>query len=412
MITRAFWVWLHRWVGLAMAGFLLLAGVTGSLLAFNTELERLISPQFFATPQATPPLDLATLAEHAANIVPQGQVNRVAFLAPDQVVASIAPRTDAATSKPYALGFDQLFLDPWTGKELGRRFRGDLSQGVVNLMPFIYIFHYSLQLGPTGSTIFGVVALLWTLDCFVAFYLTLPVSRGAFWRRWKPAWLVKSRAGVYRLNFDLHRAGGLWLWLLLLVFAWSSVAFNLRSVYEPATRALFDYAPPAEALQAIPNHPNPSPRLDWRVAQASGERLMAEQAAARDFTVKQAYALAYVPAKSMYIYNVQSSRDLNERRGGTAVWFDVDTGAFMGFTTSTGEHSGNTITSWLIALHMAGVFGLPYRILVCAQGLVVAMLSGTGVYIWWKKRKARKFAAARASFAPGRGDAMAEAPAP
>lgn len=40
---------------------------------------------------------------------------------------------------------------------------------------------------------------------------------------------------AYRLNFDLHRAGGLWLWLLLLPIAVSSVAMNLPSqVFKPA----------------------------------------------------------------------------------------------------------------------------------------------------------------------------------
>ena len=38
---------------------------------------------------------------------------------------------------------------------------------------------------------------------------------------------------------------------------------------------------------------------------------------------------------------------------------------------------------------MADVFGLAYRIFVCVLGLVITMLSVTGVYIWWKKRKAR-----------------------
>ena len=38
---------------------------------------------------------------------------------------------------------------------------------------------------------------------------------------------------------------------------------------------------------------------------------------------------------------------------------------------------------------MADVFGLPYRIFVCVLGLVITMLSVTGVYIWWKKRCAR-----------------------
>jgi len=31
-----------------------------------------------------------------------------------------------------------------------------------------------------------------------------------------------------------------------------------------------------------------------------------------------------------------------------------------------------------------------YRVFIVAMGLVVAMLSITGVYVWWKKRVARK----------------------
>ena len=49
-----------------MAIFLILEGVTGSLLAFKSDLERLICPQIYATPRpGVPPLDLATLAERA-----------------------------------------------------------------------------------------------------------------------------------------------------------------------------------------------------------------------------------------------------------------------------------------------------------------------------------------------------------
>jgi len=39
---------------------------------------------------------------------------------------------------------------------------------------------------------------------------------------------------------------------------------------------------------------------------------------------------------------------------------------------------------------MARVFGMPYRLLVCALGLVIVALSVTGIYIWWKKRAARR----------------------
>ncbi|MNN88395.1 hypothetical protein D3C81_2060750 [compost metagenome] len=40
-------------------------------------------------------------------------------------------------------------------------------------------------------------------------------------------------------------------------------------------------------------------------------------------------------------------------------------------------------------LHSGRILGLPGRILISIMGLLVAMLSVTGVVIWWKKRKAR-----------------------
>jgi uncharacterized iron-regulated membrane protein len=47
------------------------------------------------------------------------------------------------------------------------------------------------------------------------------------------------------------------------------------------------------------------------------------------------------------------------------------------------------VTNWLSALHQGEVFGLPYRIFVCVLGVMVVMLSVTGIVIWLKKRRAR-----------------------
>jgi uncharacterized iron-regulated membrane protein len=51
----------------------------------------------------------------------------------------------------------------------------------------------------------------------------------------------------------------------------------------------------------------------------------------------------------------------------------------------------------LSGLHTAAIWGLPYQVVVCVMGLVITMLSLTGVYIWWKKRNAKKVMAARIS---------------
>jgi uncharacterized iron-regulated membrane protein len=84
------------------------------------------------------------------------------------------------------------------------------------------------------------------------------------------------------------------------------------------------------------------------------------------------------------------------------VLFDAYDGELVTLSMPTGRRSGDTVTSWLAALHMARVFGLPYRIFVCVLGVAVATLSVTGVYIWWKKRTARLHRASGAAASVGR----------
>ena len=399
LVARPFWVWLHRWVGLAVAGFLVVVGLTGSLLAFDHELERVFAPQLFAAPRpGNRPLDLATLAERAGQIVPHGNVAAVTIIQADQVLVSFDPKMDPATGKPYRLGFDEFYLDPWNGAELGRRNRAALSEGLVNLMPFVYELHWRLVAGDVGQWTLGIVAFLWTLDCFNGFYLTLPRSPRDFWRRWKIAWTIKRNASFFRLNFDLHRASGLWLWPLLFVFAWSSVMMNIRPWYEPVMRTLFDYRSFTEDYLANA-HRNDAPRLTWRAAQQRGEQLLAEQSALLGFSSGERLSMMYDRNSGAYFYEVRGSRDLFERApqgGSTSVMFDGDTGQLRLLSQPTGERTGNTVESWLYALHMARVLGRTYQVLVCVLGISTALLSLTGIYIWWRKRRAARFSQERA----------------
>ncbi|WP_348273259.1 PepSY-associated TM helix domain-containing protein [Methylocapsa sp. D3K7] len=111
----------------------------------------------------------------------------------------------------------------------------------------------------------------------------------------------------------------------------------------------------------------------------------------RGFSVEREVGIYYSAELGTYFLNVRSSRDFMDHAGATSVAFDGDTGAFRSLDLPSGQRTGNTITNWMYALHMANVFGMPYKIFVCGLGLVITMLSVTGVYIWWKKRRARQF---------------------
>jgi uncharacterized iron-regulated membrane protein len=206
------------------------------------------------------------------------------------------------------------------------------------------------------------------------------------------------------VNFDLHRAGGLWVWAMLFVLAWSSVGFNLSEVYEPVMKTVFAQQPDQASLPAA-TRLNLSPRLRWPEARDTGRRLMAEQAQAQGFTVLAENALVHDPRRGphgIYRYHVQSSRDIRDHGGSTTVVLDADTGGLVGLWLPTGAASGDTISTWLSSLHMAALWGLPFKLLICVLGLAVAMLSVTGAVIWLRKRRASAQSIARRSVATDR----------
>lgn len=163
------------------------------------------------------------------------------------------------------------------------------------------------------------------------------------------------------------------------------------TVYTWTTRAVFDYKAPWTELPVLDDIAQ-EPRLSWRQAQAAGRHWMDEQAELHHFEVYQPLALHLDRERNVYRYSVRSSRDIQDKRGTTRVLFDADTGAFKLLLLPSGQYNGNTVTSWLYALHMANIFGFPYRIFVCVLDLIITMLSVTGIVIWMKRRRARLMA--------------------
>jgi uncharacterized iron-regulated membrane protein len=415
-MTRAFFVWLHRWAGLAMALFLIIVGLTGSLLAFREELDVWLNPELLTVAKRDAPLlDGFVLREKAAALYPEAQLDDVPLdVEPGRSVRFVTGPPIAADD--FMAKAIEFYLDPYTGEKLGERsLWSGPSLERKNIISFLYRVHFSLALpwstGELGATLLGITALVWTIDCFVAFYLTFPLrwrvngdaSAGAksWWGRWKHAWLIKFNAGAYRINFDIHRAFGLWTWVMLFVFAWSSVGFNLNQVYKPVMQTLFGVPEPMAGLPARAE-PLDHPRLGWREAYATGHALLGEQARQHGFVIEKEKYLSFDRSQSVYVINAQSSLD-GEKSSRTSVTFDADTGAMLqaAWPGSASETASDVLTRWLYWLHLAAVFGLPMQIFVCIMGLVITMLSVTGVYIWWKKRRARKFSKAHRGVAAG-----------
>lgn len=404
LALRPILTFVHRWAGLLMAGFLFVSGVTGAVISWDHELDDLLNPHLMyarAEGAPQPALDLARRIEARD---PRVLVTYVP-LAPEpgrSLAFGVAPRHDPSTGKHYEVGYNQVFLDPATGEELGRREWGAVWPITPEtFVSFLYVLHYTLHIPEVwgidrwGVWLLGGIAVVWTLDCFVGFYLTLPPRpagsggpRAGFWARWKPAWLIKTRGSAYRINFDIHRAFGLWLWGVLFVVAFTAFSLNLYSeVFYPVMSKVSQVTPGPFELRTPVSHDNPIiPLKSYAEIQA-----VAVEEAQRRGSTAPAGGIFYSPEFGLYGVGFHTPGGDHGAAGvgPPYLYYDGDTGAFAGQRLPWKGTAADIFVQAQFPLHSGRILGLPGRILISLTGLVVAALSVTGVVIWWKKRAAR-----------------------
>lgn len=393
---RGIFLLFHRWAGLLIAGFLVVAGLTGSVIAFHHELDAWLNPEFFQAPGTGPALPPGGLVAAVEGADPRARVSFLLF--PEEAggtaVMFVQPRKDPAAGNSFALGYNQLFVDPASGDVLGKRQFGACCLEAEHIIPFLYRLHYTLHLPrPWGDWLMGGIALIWLIDCFVAFYLTWPRAR-PFWLSWRPAWRIKKGAGAYRATFDVHRAGGLWLWGVLLIVAFSGAYLNLTDeVFRPAIKLVSPLKPTVREAGMARRTENPVPA---QVTYDQALDLARAEAAARGWQVTSAW-MSHMPRFQSYGVGLKPMDGLN--LGAARIYLDDQNGTILRADYPGEGSAGDAFLAWQFPLHSGKIAGLPGRILICLSGILVAVLSITGVVIWWKKRGARQTRAARTTVA-------------
>jgi len=401
----------HRWVGLFIAGFLFVSGVTGAVISWDHELDDLLNPNLMEARSSGPAMPVLDLVKRVEAADPR--VQAVAFpmsVEPGESLAIfVLPRPDPATGRLYEPGYNQVFLDPATGEDLGRRQWGQaFPLSTETFVSFLYKFHYSLHIPEFwgiqrwGMWLMGGVAILWTLDCFVGFYLTLPRRHGpnpgrpvdveralqrGWWARWKPAWMIRTGGSGYRINFDIHRAFGLWTWALLFVLAFTAFSLNLsREIFRPLLAMVSTVTPqPFTTRPESPRHEPIEPRIGYAEAIEAGRA----EAARRGWTEPVGHVFY---ARRQGFYGVRFFEGDEHGAAGVgphALYVDANDGGVIGARVPWKGTVADIFIQAQFPLHSGRILGLPGRILISAMGLMVAALSVTGVVIWWRKRRAR-----------------------
>jgi uncharacterized iron-regulated membrane protein len=343
---------LHRIGGVAAGLFLLMLGVSGSVMAFSGEIDSLLHPSLFRVVSQGQPLPLGQLASSAASV-----------LHPGESIGTCVPSTRADASYSFIVfgGHDriprQIFVDQYTGRVLG-------SLSGLRFITIMKALHSIAGVMGCSSVILAFLALS-------GLYLWWPRKRIK----------IGLSGNVQRLSFDLHNAIGLFSSLFLLLFAITGTYM----AFEPLFNAITHSKPVTQPAFSMPQAGLKPVSLD----------LVAT--AAKDTLPGATVLWIVIPRqpREAYFAKMRFPEDRSDN-GSSMVWIDQFSGKVLTVASSRTAPLGNRIQNMNRLIHTGAVFGNGGRAFAAFVSLILVLQTMTGLQLWWNGRR-RKVPRALAS---------------
>jgi uncharacterized iron-regulated membrane protein len=336
---------LHLYAALITGAFVAILGATGSVMAFEDQLDHLTHPHlFYVTPQAHP-LPLAELAKAAAARVPGEAAGAFGM--------SISPDVS------YYVRFDGglVFVNEYTGEVLGIR------KGPTFLSK-VHQFHLRLLAGSTGKQFVSWVGVVTLFLLLSGLYLWWPLKRAT----------IKWDAAPSRVWFDVHNAVGIFSLLFLLLLTVTGIVIG----FEPVSTPLLYKITRSEPLGG-----------DFRSTERPGiARTTPDQAVAS--------AVAALPGATPIFVNVPEAADVYRvglrypedltPGGRSRVYVDPSGGRILQVESSRTTAAGSRLINANRAIHTGDIFGMPSKAVMSFASLMAVLQVVSGVTMWWKRR--------------------------
>lgn len=367
---RRVWLRVHRYLGLSLGLWLVLAGLTGASNVFYKELELGLDRRLQVAPLGRTPLPLASVLDrlHAAHPRRRGTWTLYPIQTPEQPLRAIYPKPEESADaffRPLIV-----FVDPYTGAILKQVYWAETPY------TWIYELHASLTFGKTGFKLVSTLGLIVVVSLSTGLYLWWP--RGAFSRK---LFVFKPKPSGVRFNADLHRLVGFYGGTVLLLIALSGASFGYTKELTWLVRRFSEVADLPSPVHSVPR-PGAVP-LD-------ADRAVA--IALRRFP-KGRISHVQTPdgAEGVYVVRLRQPRETHGLfYPSTVVWIDPYGGEVLHVRDPRRFTAGETLLDLMWPLHNGEVGGLPGRIVVCGTGLLPLVLYLTGFRHWRAKRRAAR----------------------
>jgi uncharacterized iron-regulated membrane protein len=340
---------LHLTVALVAALFVVTLGVTGSIMAFETELDYLVHRDLW---HVEPGGRLLTLEEIRDAVGRQYPGERISSY-------TVSPAPDLACR--VLLPGKPLYVNPYTGAVIG------VAATTPDVLARIHQLH--LRLSWLSHPDAGKAIVSW-MDVAMLFllatglYLWWPLKRFSIRRDGPPR----------RFWLDVHASTGIAVFGFLLLAGVTGGVIGFDAVAGPALYRVTGSAP----AERPPHVVTPSPE-----GPISPDRAMAIAAAAIPGATP--FQIAIPPPKGTYGVRLRFPEDLTPG-GRSRVEIDQYTGEVVFAEGSRTAPAGSRAIILNRAIHTGDVFGLPSKILMSLASALTVVMAVSGLFTWWVRR--------------------------
>ena len=352
---------IHGWLGMVTGIFLLMMGLSGSMIVFLKETDHSLNAELLHVKQQGEKLSLDVLYRQTAKDHPN--LTRIAWLNPNAAANEAYEfrlyQNDGKIST-YDLGM--VNLNPYTGKVLRQ---GNLTSLSPGLMHWMYQFHWSFQLGLPGlllATVFGLTMLLSILSGFT-------IYRKYIWR------VLTFRTAISFKNWrtissGLHRSVGVWALVFNVLIFFTGFWMNKFSMDKHYWRK-----------QTVANEPS------VLSTQSIDSMLLIAKKEMPDLIISN-ISFPTQPGKDFSIRGtVQGQSAFFEN--GNSVSVDPVTGKVTEVERLAEKSFLEKAEATFMPLHTGTFGGIATRVLYVIVGLLPGLLSVTGALLWWRRVRKR-----------------------
>jgi uncharacterized iron-regulated membrane protein len=345
----------HLYLALVAASFVIILGLTGSIMAFEPEIDRLLHRRLAYVAPGAHALSLAEIGAIVARSFPGERIQAY--------FPSTAPELSCYVIVEKSGG---VYLNPYTGQVLGVR---------PNEMGFLdYVHQLHLRLGWQRNGDPGKAIMSW-----VGVAMLFLLLSGLFlWWRVKRITIQRGASGR-RFWFDLHNAIGILSMLFLVTLTITGIMIGFERSTNPILYKITG-SKPSEMPKTFP--PAPPGAIPIPVDQAL-------ETARKALPGATPFAIFVPNPKGAYRIALRYPEDRTSG-GRSRVLVDQYTGRVLFSEGSRTAPAGARLAIANRAIHTGDIFGIASKAVMSLASLLLVLQCASGLVMWWKRIRAKR----------------------